>query len=275
MNYKRAFLTLLVLMLLPALTMAQVTARFEVSKIWQDGTGSIDTQTTAVAVNITCTTGLPLIQDAMITTGANVDFVLGDLVSLDDVDCVITETTPSGYVASYSANNAGASLVSCSFKGGQSGNASADNTCRITNTPGPVNVTVYTDWEIIRHGGIEVDDKTNITIRCDAPIAGTSGSGGYWAKTCLGLVGDNSCSASVTPAPSGSSCTAWDSVTDSSVEKVIDGCSSMPISPGSGNSCLFSYTVFFEGIPTLSQYGLAIMALLMLGVGFVGFRRFV
>jgi hypothetical protein len=33
--------------------------------------------------------------------------------------------------------------------------------------------------------------------------------------------------------------------------------------------------VFFEGIPTLSQYGMAIMALLMLGVGFVGFRRFV
>ena len=40
-------------------------------------------------------------------------------------------------------------------------------------------------------------------------------------------------------------------------------------------SCEFTNTVFFEGIPTLSQYGLAIMALLMLGVGFVGFRRFV
>ena len=34
-------------------------------------------------------------------------------------------------------------------------------------------------------------------------------------------------------------------------------------------------TVFFEGIPTLSQYGLALMALLMLGIGFVGMRRFV
>jgi hypothetical protein len=36
----------------------------------------------------------------------------------------------------------------------------------------------------------------------------------------------------------------------------------------------FTNTVFFEGIPTLSQYGLALMALLMLGVGMVGFRRF-
>ena len=40
------------------------------------------------------------------------------------------------------------------------------------------------------------------------------------------------------------------------------------------DSCTFTNTVFFEGIPTLSQYGLALMALLMLGVGMVGFRRF-
>jgi hypothetical protein len=32
--------------------------------------------------------------------------------------------------------------------------------------------------------------------------------------------------------------------------------------------------VFFEGIPTLNQYGLALLALLMLGVGAVGLRRF-
>jgi hypothetical protein len=31
--------------------------------------------------------------------------------------------------------------------------------------------------------------------------------------------------------------------------------------------------VFFEGIPTLTQHGMAIVALLMLGVGFVGMRR--
>jgi hypothetical protein len=39
--------------------------------------------------------------------------------------------------------------------------------------------------------------------------------------------------------------------------------------------CTITNTSFFEGIPTLNQYGLAILALLMLGVGFVGFRRFV
>ena len=39
--------------------------------------------------------------------------------------------------------------------------------------------------------------------------------------------------------------------------------------------CDIEASVFFEGIPTLSQYGMAVMVLLMLGVGFVGFRRFV
>jgi hypothetical protein len=33
-------------------------------------------------------------------------------------------------------------------------------------------------------------------------------------------------------------------------------------------------TAFYEGIPTLSQYGMAILALLMLGIGMVGFRRY-
>jgi hypothetical protein len=49
----------------------------------------------------------------------------------------------------------------------------------------------------------------------------------------------------------------------------------MRVSVGSGDSCTITNTVFFEGIPTLNQYGMAIMALLMLGMGFVGFRRFV
>jgi hypothetical protein len=44
---------------------------------------------------------------------------------------------------------------------------------------------------------------------------------------------------------------------------------------GENASCTIYNTVFFEGIPTLSQYGMAILALLMLGAGFVGFRRWV
>ena len=61
---------------------------------------------------------------------------------------------------------------------------------------------------------------------------------------------------------------------DDAVE-VDNGCDNITVSHGQGAECLITNTVFFEGIPTLSQYGMAIMALLMLGVGLVGFRRFV
>jgi hypothetical protein len=274
MNTKRAFLTLMALMLLPGLAMAQVTARFDVSKSWLDGSGNVDNQTGGVMVNMTCTTGLPLSQDFLVTSSQNVVFVLGDLLSLDDVDCEIAEAVPAGYVAGYSANGATANATSCTFKGGASGNASDDNTCEITNTPGPVGVTVYTEWTVANDGGDAVNDVASIWIKCNAPIAGATEDDGSWTKSCPALSGDNSCTASVTPDPSGSSCSTWNNVTDSSVEHG-GNCGSMAVSPGSGNSCTFTFSVFFEGIPTLSQYGLAIMVLLMLGVGFVGFRRFV
>ena len=64
-------------------------------------------------------------------------------------------------------------------------------------------------------------------------------------------------------------------VRDSSVVSTDTCDGSVRVFPGGEASCHFVNTVFFEGIPTLSQYGLAIMALLMLGLGFVGFRRFV
>jgi len=55
---------------------------------------------------------------------------------------------------------------------------------------------------------------------------------------------------------------------------VAEGCGPTSLGAGDSHTCTFTNTVFFEGIPTLSQWGLALMALLMLGVGFIGFRRF-
>ena len=49
----------------------------------------------------------------------------------------------------------------------------------------------------------------------------------------------------------------------------------MPADADSDITCTVTNTfAFFEGIPTLSQFGRGIMALLMLAVGVVGFRRF-
>ena len=69
-------------------------------------------------------------------------------------------------------------------------------------------------------------------------------------------------------------CWVNEDVWDSSVE-VDNNCNDLDVVIGDGDSCTITNTVWFEGIPTLSEYGMAILALLMLGVGFVGFRRFV
>ena len=53
------------------------------------------------------------------------------------------------------------------------------------------------------------------------------------------------------------------------------GMACSPLAAGGSGSCTITNTVFFEGIPTLSQWGMALMALLMLGFGFIGLRRFV
>jgi hypothetical protein len=83
----------------------------------------------------------------------------------------------------------------------------------------------------------------------------------------------------VTPSAGGTMVNIWEMGQDSSVE-TSNTCGtgshgSVEIMPaGAPPTCTFTNTVFFEGIPTLNQYGMAILALLMLGVGFVGFRRF-
>lgn len=56
--------------------------------------------------------------------------------------------------------------------------------------------------------------------------------------------------------------------------EVDNGCTNLTVSVGQGAACTVTNTVFFEGIPTLSQYSMAILALLMLGIGVIGFRRF-
>jgi hypothetical protein len=61
-------------------------------------------------------------------------------------------------------------------------------------------------------------------------------------------------------------------VFDSAVE-VDNGCGQFEVSVNNGHECTITNTVFFEGIPTLNQYGLALLALLMLGAGWIAYRR--
>lgn len=188
----------------------------------------------------------------------------------------------------------------CLFEDVQIGDT---NGCAIRNEVDPVEVEVVKEWDINGFGGDDYARRAEITIWCNGRIKyGHRWKGRFWRirDTLRAKNGDydndegeyigvGSVTAWVYPwwypiaqdpdEQEYTDCWAYEDEVDSAVEVESD-CGSFQ-SPGMGvlvnmgDSCTITNTLFFEGIPTLNQYGMAIMALLMLGVGFVGFRRFV
>jgi len=170
--------------------------------------------------------------------------------------------------------------------GGVDGVAIAlDNTCAITNTPTAVPVVITKEWVIEGAGGDAVDTTVSVFVHSyseivggeDCGVNGVSPSGDNGEYYCLLVYfnGPGEQTVMVVPNYDGSDVYIEEETIDSAVESE-NGCGGMvTVYPTMGSSCLITNTTFFEGIPTLNQYGLAILAVLMLGVGFVGFRRFV
>jgi hypothetical protein len=150
-------------------------------------------------------------------------------------------------------------------------------TCEITNEANPAEFTVTKDWVVEGAVGEEVLLEAQVTINCTSDILSIDGleiiepDGSVTAF----LSGDgDSVTVTVDTELGPTSCSASESIFQTGVESESD-CGSRSIAAGGSSSCTITNTVFFEGIPTLSQYGMALMALLMLGLGFVGLRRFV
>ncbi|MDX1554935.1 MAG: hypothetical protein R3212_02820, partial [Xanthomonadales bacterium] len=61
----------------------------------------------------------------------------------------------------------------------------------------------------------------------------------------------------------------------SDIESDDSDCQGLLVQIGSGNACTIVNTRLYAGIPTLGQYGKAILVLLMLSLGFVAIRRLV
>ena len=244
------------------------TSRFNVTKTFSDGS------TDEVDVTLTCNTGLPLEQDFTIAGGdpAGVTFVVTDIAGT--VSCEVTESGgPAGYTPIF---NGGAG---CSWENISPGNY----TCSIFNQADDATFTVTKEWIVMGEGGEEVNEEAYVTIYCDAVITNNgpspefslrgndNGNGLYSISDYLG--DGESLVATVDTTTGPATCWADESINQSGVESE-DDCFPREIPAGGSSSCMFTNTVFFEGIPTLSQYGLAFLALLMLGVGLVGFRRF-
>ncbi len=187
-----------------------------------------------------------------------------------------------------------------------------ENLCVVTNSPDEVDVVITKEWLYPGSAdSTTVSDYFELVMICDdayisggGPIfpgeetleapAGIGGICGFsaagldfaqlvsndaWCKFLSGE-GNTVFTEKVTPHTwPGGECLAFEILIDQAVE-VDNGCIGseqdpfkLKVSAGSGDSCTITNTVFFEGIPTLSQYGMALLALLMLGMGFVAVRR--
>lgn len=262
MNIKRAFLAASAAVMLPGLAMAQLApVTFPTTVDFSNNADAI------VTVTLTCNTGTPLVQSFDISEGSGVDFVIQEL----DIAAATTacDVTMDGLASGYT------SATVCSFGSVAPAVPLAEtNPCNFTAQPVASLFEVYKVWE---NTDPDISLAYEFDVQCTNASLTTDGSSTTITGTFAG-VGDGYGSGAFYPAPGQTSvCTATENMAslDSSVES-DNGCAagiSFVIGTLEG-SCTITNTIFFEGIPTLSQYGMAIMILLMLGVGFVGFRRF-
>ena len=140
-------------------------------------------------------------------------------------------------------------------------------------------IVFYYQLSIINYG--EIDMNSTFYVVSMGSISGapscpsTTAGEGYNYCVMLTFSGEGTRTVAVTPEVGGTDVYISEDNQDSAVVVTNDCGGMVTVSPGDASeSCTYTNTVFFEGIPTLNQYGMAILALLMLGVGFVGFRRF-
>ncbi len=223
-----------------------------------------------VEVTLSCNTGLPLEQTTTISEGDPVNFVIGDFEP-GTLDCEITEVVPAGYTASYD-NGEAVSETSCEYL-----DVIGDPfTCEITNTLDQVQVDVTKVWidENPQFNAQNVAGATwscsNVAFPCELGFFNGCDGGNL---DFFGNPGEDSFS--VFPDwEDGTTCSITEvNLLESGIEVDDSECQGLVVFPGVGASCTIFNTRLFEGIPTLSQYGLGLLALLMLGVGFVAFRR--
>jgi hypothetical protein len=228
---------------------------------------------------LSCNGGIPLEQSFTLSGDtASVTFTVTNLPE-SGTDCEITESSsPDGYTASYD-NGTTASATSCAFENIRGGGRS----CAITNTPNPSDFAVEIDFDTIEDPAIDLG--WGLTVVCTPAakfedstsfpgVTFTDSSSGSYMNT-FTFYADPEDGTDCTATLSGLS-TAIEQDGPCMIEGIAVGEADDPDTDASETpTCSITATAFYEGIPTLSQYGLAIMALLMLGVGFIGFRRFV
>jgi hypothetical protein len=150
-----------------------------------------------------------------------------------------------------------------------------NNVCAFEAAGGGASYTVEKFWVIDEQGDTAASYIVDVTVTCDSNILAIDGvdyTGGTEAM--VSLDDGDSAVLSVDTSNGIAHCSAVEEFTVNGVEpEESPGCKDAAMGPGESARCTFTNTIFFEGIPSLSEYGRAIMALLMLVIGFVVLRR--
>jgi hypothetical protein len=139
-------------------------------------------------------------------------------------------------------------------------------------------VVVEKEW-IDDNPEFALSTTVEVTLVCDDPIvdgfecAVLRGADGQYCSQRF-IDPNNPGEWQVFPHFEGTECFAFEEEMQAVLTDQSD-CESLFLLPGQGDSCVIVNTRLYAGIPTLSQYGLMLMALLMLGFGAVAYRRFI
>ena len=204
------------------------------------------------------------------------------------ISCEVWETVPAGYIPEYSCQS-GASCSTandgadpCVFNGVVAGQ---QNVCLIDNNVAPVEVKVTKEWadnitEELPEGesdedvGVEQSARVNLVCKNVFDGDGIEIDGNMvWSWNFQG--NPDSQVAMVYP-DFDESTTCWteERALPSAIESESTCSEPIEIKLGDGKTdCVVTNTVFFEGIPTLNQYGLILITALMLMTGTVAMRR--
>lgn len=254
-----------------------------------------DNNTGGVEIEIECTTGDPISSDATLYEFHDIfDLIEFKVQDFDngELDCTITEDVPDGYEVTYcpggsqSCNDTG-----CTYEEVEWGESFS---CEITNHLQEVDVYVDKVWlddQAVENGAHLF---AGAKWECD-PVAdfGNRGFFNGGDHGFLWFVDPSTDSPGVFsdwdwfsffPHFEGSTCSVTEAELDSDVLSDDSDCDDLEIFPGYEADldeddnpvpiCTIINTRVYAGIPTLGDYGLVLLALLMLGVGFVGHRRF-
>jgi hypothetical protein len=254
-------------------------AAFVVQKRFEDG--NIETP---VQLNISCTTGIPLEQSLTVLPNEGpfgryeVRFVVENFTD-GTLNCEVWEDTPGGYTAEYDCQSGTACSTDegngpCSFTGVKIGQ---EDLCLIQNRVNPVDVTVTKEW-LYNREDLVVDDRATIELYCSNVFGGDGEilPEGHMFWSWLFDGSPESQVATVYPDFSGlTECWTRERPNSSAVETESNCSEPISIDLGDdGQGCTVINTVFLEGIPTLSQYGMILFTALMLLSGLAAARRF-